>query len=111
MDLLGSLLQGILNDPKMQAVAFGLVVKIVVDYLKKEFVVLDAQGEKAYKVPVQAIVAICSMLASLGDLYLHSQLQTFDMQTLITFVTVTLPVYLSAMGFHLIHTDVKKSVK
>lgn len=107
MDAVSSAIVQILSDPKVQAVIMGFVVKIAVDWLKKEFVVLDEQGTKQYKVPVQILVAVCSMAATLGQLYLTGGLHTFDPQQLVTLITVTLPVYLSAMGVHLVHQDIK----
>lgn len=103
MELLQGLLQQLMGDPKIQAVTLGLAVKCAVDFLKGQFTALDADNVKQYALPVQALVAICTTLATLGSLYLSGGLHTIalDPTTIVNFITVALPVYLSAMGIHL----------
>lgn len=106
MDLITPLLHQLMTNPAIQAMVMGAVVKYATDFLKAEFVTLDAAGVKVYTVPVQAIVAACSFLAGLGNMYLTSQLHTFDPSVIVNFITVTLPIYLSAMGVHLLHSHI-----
>lgn len=111
MDIFALLLEKLTSNPEVIAMVMGVLVKFAVDWLKKKFVTLDADGTKKYKIPVQALVAVCSMVATLGDLYLRSQLATFDPSQLINLITVTLPIYLSAMGIHLVDKNIKDKAK
>lgn len=97
-------------DPVIQTAVLGLVVKIAVDLLKKYTIVLDAEA-KTYKVPVQYMVAICSALAALGQLYLTGKLDTLNWGEITTFLITAVPVYLNALGIHLFASDVKNASK
>lgn len=110
MDITGMLMGEITSNPAIQAAVLGLAVKVGVDKLKGLFVTLDADGTKQYKVQVQALVAVCTLIATLGDMYVNGKLGTADPHMVTDFFTVSLPVYLSAMGFHLFGKDVKKEI-
>lgn len=101
----------ILNDPAVRSAVLGLVVKLAVDFLKHFFSEIDANGNKQYKVQVQLLVAVCSLVASFGGLYLSGQLHTADPQVLVNFFTVVLPTYISALGIHHFASDVKNGTK
>jgi len=109
MDLVSVFFNQLMSSPAVQSAAMGLLVKVGVDKLKTLFVKLDESGDKSYSVHAQFLVALCSVLASLSDMYLKGDLHSFDPHVVTTFVTTTVPVYLSALGFHLVQKDVKKA--
>lgn len=111
MDLVGIFFKELASNPAIQAAVLGLVVKTAVDRLKVLFVALDADGTKTYKIQVQVLVAVCSLLATLGDLYLKSQLHTYDPNVLMSFITIALPAYLNALGIHLFTNNVKLHIE
>ena len=109
MDFLSTLGSHLMADQATQSIILGFVVNLLTNQWKKVSVKVDEDGNKKYKVPVQLMVIVLSGLASLGDMYVNSKLGTYDPQTLVNFLTVILPTYLSAMGIHLLKTDIKKA--
>lgn len=105
MDIFGSLLGGVVNpfiaNPAVQSMALGLLVKWSTDRLKGFLKKVDENGvPDGYKVPLQLVVMVCTAVATMADLALKGQLQTFPIDTAVSFVTVALPTYLNAMGIH-----------
>ncbi len=91
----------ITGNPLLLSAVLGPVIKMATDQLKKVFANVDAQGVPAgYKVPVQAMVVVCTALATLGTLALKGQLATFDMSTLVNFLSVSLPALVTAIMTH-----------
>lgn len=111
MDIVSAFASQLASNPQIQAIVLGMLVKIGVDRLKKLFVSLDADGTKEYKVPVQLLVVVCSGLATIGDLYVDGKLSTYDPSLLMNFLTVTLPIYLNAMGIHLFSKNAKQQLE
>jgi hypothetical protein len=94
-------LLAILLNPQVRPVLMGFGVKAATDQLKKLFKKVDENGVlQGYKVPLQLVVIVSSGVASLAELALTGQLSTYNVDALVNFITVALPVYLNAMGIH-----------
>lgn len=97
MDVLGTFI----NNPALQSLVLGLLVKWATDRLKVFFKSVDQNGvPEGYKVPLQIIVIVCTAIATMADLALKGQLQTYPVELIGNFIITALSTYSSALGIH-----------
>lgn len=108
MDIFSNMFSGLASNHQLQVMVFGLIVKGVVDACKKQAAVIDKDGTKTYKIPVELMLPVFSSLAGLCSLYLNSQMSTFDYTSIVNFIMVTVPIQLSAMGIHVFWSNIKE---
>jgi hypothetical protein len=103
----GSILSPFVQNPQIQTAAIGVAISVGINQFKNLAKTVDGTSEKKYKVPVQLMITVCTGLAAIGDLYLKSQLNTYDPHLIVNFLTIALPAYLAAMGSHKVGTMLK----
>ena len=95
-----SALLAFLLSPGVLTAILGLITKVLADRIKPFFAYIDSQSNKSYKLPVQIIVTVCSVLVTLGNAYLQCTLSTTGVAVLVSVLGSVLPTYISAMGIH-----------
>jgi len=99
MDILSVLLA----SPALQQAALMLLTKYVADRLKSLFEDIDENGiVQGYKVYVQALVLVSSLIVELGKLALTGQLHTVDVKVIIDALNSIIMLFLGSQGVHAI---------
>lgn len=99
MDILAALGTTILAAPGVKEALTGTAVKVALEFMKKTFLKLDSGTEvDKFRLPLQLVTMVCTTLATLATLAVNHQLGTFDMNTIVNFINVALPVLLVANG-------------
>jgi len=97
MDIFG----GILTAPGVQPALWALGVKIGVDRLRALFKTVDEQGvPQSYKGPLHILVAVATAIATIASLALDGKLSTYPIQDAVNFLTLAVPMWLAALGWH-----------
>lgn len=113
MDILGNigagLAQSILSNPAMLSLLSGVIVKVVVDKLKEQLKLVDANGiPEDKKGLVQQLVLACSFLVTLGEAALKGQLALLDPSQAVQFIVNLVTTQLVAQGTNSAVKAVKK---